>query len=293
LQSAIDTCTQFGASNAIEFNELKTVIMVYGKNKNTRTRRIEIKMNEKKLEQVSEAKYLGVMMTGDLKENSHIEERTNKFIKCTYDLERLGLRSNALSKNAKAQILKSFCRPVLLYGVENATINKGQLKDLKTQESLLVRGIFKLNKHSCTSEVLSAMRMDSMANTIEKAKLKFFVRMIQHPVTRILTINEIERVSELVVRNPKPQSLVEEVLAYLRMENDTNLSIEAILARIKARLHEIEVEFSKKTSGGRVDTISTCLDSRVKEEKVLLLHLVKPRAWEEYNPMIEEEYRNG
>jgi hypothetical protein len=65
------------------------------------------------------------------------------------------------------------------------------------------------------------------------------------------------------------------------------------LLEIARLFQEIEIEFRNKASGGRVDTISTCLDSRVKEEKALLLHLIKPRAWEEYNPMIEEEYRNG
>ena len=70
---------------------------------------------------------MGVEINEDLRNNLHLEKKRTKSLAAFYILKELGLTSDCISIKMKAQMYKTFIRPVLLYGLENLGLNKTEI----------------------------------------------------------------------------------------------------------------------------------------------------------------------
>jgi hypothetical protein len=113
---------------------------------------------------------LGYVVVDELKANKHLDKRLRKYIKSVYALDRLGMKTQTLDIKVKTHLIKAFCRPVLLYGIEAVYINKGYMTKLKKHEGLLVKRALGLSKRSRHTKVLMAVGLEPTEQTVERRK---------------------------------------------------------------------------------------------------------------------------
>jgi hypothetical protein len=87
-------------------NEDKTKIIIFGTKKQC-AKPLEIKINDKSIEKVSEIKYLGVQLHQELKSTNHIEHRIKQFNKGWYTIAGTGITGHELSPHTKAFIMRT------------------------------------------------------------------------------------------------------------------------------------------------------------------------------------------
>jgi hypothetical protein len=86
--------------------------------------KVSITINNYKFEIVKEFKYLGTIVTSDNNISAEINSRTLMANKCYYGLKNQ-LQSHYLSRDTKCKLYKTLIRPVITYGSESWTLNKG------------------------------------------------------------------------------------------------------------------------------------------------------------------------
>jgi hypothetical protein len=94
---------------------------------NTPSHRDFIIINSYKFECVTDFKYLGTIITNDNNIITEINSRIQMANKSYYGLKKQ-LQSHFLSRKTKCKLYKSLIRPVLTYGSEIWTLNKGNIE---------------------------------------------------------------------------------------------------------------------------------------------------------------------
>ena len=97
-QMLVDTCGHYGNNNSIFFNEKKTVCMIIQPSMR-RLRPVPIYLNGRMLNYVNMYKYLGHLITCDLKDNEDIQAQTRQFY----------IRGNAVIRDFKFASLSVKC----------------------------------------------------------------------------------------------------------------------------------------------------------------------------------------
>ena len=87
LQGLLSICAKFGLENYVEYNPVKSLCMVF-KSRGFNLKCPDIYMNVKKLAYVKEAKYLGVIICNDLKDDRDILTHLRNFYARSYSIIR-------------------------------------------------------------------------------------------------------------------------------------------------------------------------------------------------------------
>ena len=143
------------------------------------------------MEKTDSMKYLGVKIHKHWSFREHVESRRNKAIKASYSLALLGTTTQAMGPLTKIKLYKQLVRPILLYGIESATLTKKDQRVLQTCESSIVKRWLGLPKYIHTTETLAACRLEPLSMRIPDLKIKFLRRAIDHPIIKDLTENEL------------------------------------------------------------------------------------------------------
>lgn len=99
-------------------------------------------------------KYLGVEISDDFRNESHISKRKQSLYASVNKLNQSGLNTDNISPLAKAQLYKTFLRPVLMYGLDNLKLNKTQLNEIRRMESNTIKRLIGIPNRCHSTELL-------------------------------------------------------------------------------------------------------------------------------------------
>ncbi len=182
VQKLLQIVETYGNQFEILFNVGKTYTMVF----NNKVKRVakdieedmwqdELILNNNVITKTSCITYLGVEISEDLKNNLHLEKRRSKSLAAFFILRELGLTSKCISIKMKAQMYKTFIRPVLYYGLENLDLNKNERDGLQRLESNLIKMCIGISKYCYSSHLLLALGIDSAQTRLIINKCSFFL----------------------------------------------------------------------------------------------------------------------
>jgi hypothetical protein len=172
--------------------------------------------------------------------NSHINQNN------------LTLTSNGIALKMKAQMYKTFIRPVLYYGLENLELNKTEKDSLQRLESNLVKMCLGISKYCYSSHLLMALNIDSAQNRLIINKCNFFIRLVNNRYTKKHLNSQLETLKKMSF--PEKQKctinfmrdiLLETNKGKLLFELDYNdLNLKELVARCKSKLADIKIKNS-------------------------------------------------
>jgi hypothetical protein len=101
----------------------------------------EIKIGNRKFENVSQFKYFGTTVTNQNLIQEEIKRRLNFGNACYHSVQNL-LSSRLMSKNVKIRLYKTIILPVILYGCETWSLTLREEHKLRVFENRVLRRIF-------------------------------------------------------------------------------------------------------------------------------------------------------
>lgn len=142
LQENLKVWKEKMEEEGMEININKTKIMVIG-DKDIKT---NIEINNVKIEQVEEFKYLGVTLEGTGKQEAEINERIDKTIKLYYAMNQKFINKKEITKQTKIKVFNTIYRPVLTYGCESWNLSISQKDKIQAMEMKYLRRVLGVTK---------------------------------------------------------------------------------------------------------------------------------------------------
>jgi hypothetical protein len=105
-------------------------------------------------------------------------EKRKKCLDTTFaKLSALSFTSNQLHPKVKAQLFKSYIRPVVTFGCENMPLNELDLNIFKRLECNSVKKMLKIPKRCHSSSLLEALHIETTKSYCIRMKIKFVLRL--------------------------------------------------------------------------------------------------------------------
>jgi hypothetical protein len=165
LELALMIVEDFCKEQKITINGSKSQLIKFNGNKEP----AYITINETRILNVPQIKYLGVIIDEKVKVNAHLEDRKAKATNAMYIISQWGAYKDTQNVKMRMQLYKTYVRPVLLYGLELFNMET-QLDKITRFEALLIKRLLGINKYTHTKQLLSALPMETMEITIWKRK---------------------------------------------------------------------------------------------------------------------------
>ena len=164
------------------------MFMILGMNKNQEiyNKTINIRFQGELIERVKEMRYLGSIITDNLKSCSHIKSRKRSFMFGYITMNKCGMESEITPSYIKLCYYKTYIRSLLYYAIENTSLRKSDLFKIQVIESTMVKRMFGLKKFNKSGLVLRACNIESTKNKYEKIKVQFGRRIMKNEFTKIL-----------------------------------------------------------------------------------------------------------
>ena len=251
LQRLLDLVSDFGIRREIKFNPDKSLVMVFEKNPNKTATEIvknnPFKMNSVIIPLETSMRYLG-MFYDESGHKLHLQIKRDTASRRLADLSRIGIYSHEINPLMKAQIYQTMVRPILLYGCELNTYNIGEIKQLESLETMMIKEIIGIHKKCHNGDLIPALKLRNTKDTIKLYKYKFLLRLLDHQMTAKVIPNIISSL-------PKPRanfvfnlSFLEEIFRLLKIpySYDTKKyiwNIKSLISRAKEEICKIETNF--------------------------------------------------
>lgn len=268
LQKMLKIIEMYCLKNEIKINAKKTQYIRFG-NFDCANESLSITLDGHKIKKVEKIEYLGVWLDSKLKSHTQIDEKKVSINNAFNALRKVGIADKETSVNVKTFLYKVYCRPVLLYGIENLTLQKKDVKNIQTIEGTLIKYSYSLSKTTRTTNLLNAVEIDQSSNRIQLIKLKFFLRLLNNDTTRNILeviISAFARSKEqAVIKNSLIRDILECGIEEAVLIDTTN--------RKKIIKEKVKTLKKKHTDEGISDSIRTCLNNRSNQnnEKILKL----------------------
>jgi len=199
LQELLYITEKYGLDCEIVFNIEKTYTMVFNEKvvRSKRNMRIDewksdLKLSNETIQIVTSITYLGVEISNDLRNDLHLNKRRNKSLAAIHLLRAHGLNSRLMHPYLKAQLFKTYIRPILYYGLENISLNIGETKKLQRTESTLFKMMLGISKFCHSTELLLAFGIESFQNKFRMIKYAYFSRLMTNKCTRKFLNEQLE-----------------------------------------------------------------------------------------------------
>ena len=189
----LKVCEDYGAEYQVTWNPGKTQLMKIVANLKKEKKKINFCGVE--LEKINKLTYLGTEINNKLTNTDHGELRRTKSTKTAYYLTKVGIKSRYLDYKVRAYLYKVYCRPVMLYGMESTYMKSSDIKKFQTQEGNTVKGLIGIHKRTKTTELLRALKIETIKEKLYEIKLKFFQRLMKNEITTKL-YQHVENTSE-------------------------------------------------------------------------------------------------
>jgi hypothetical protein len=161
----------------LSLNVKKSKLIVLNRSNSKLISNVDIYINNEKLEQVSEFKYLGVMIDNKLDWNDQCNEICKKFNKKFYVLKRCGSKMNMYSRilycNALVRPTYDYCASI------SFMFNQAQFNQIQLIQNRFMRYILKVNNRTSIKWMLDTLQWQSIKARIYCNTFKFIRRIEQ------------------------------------------------------------------------------------------------------------------
>ena len=202
LQEAINMVEKYCSKHAIKINGKKSQFIIFSKTKCNATSQSNIIVNDTLISRVNHIKYLGVILSDTLNVELHLKPRKDKYLKATYGLGNVGISNDNINAMLKGFLMKTYCTPVLLYGIEVMPITLTQLNSLKSTITLSIKRLLKIEKLASTTKLLYALKIEPTDRQIMRRKLNTIYQLYINPVTQKI-MNEMGKIINNSIINNK------------------------------------------------------------------------------------------
>jgi hypothetical protein len=116
--------------------------------------------------------------------NNHLKEKFKKVERSFYSLYGLGCKPNGLNPFTIADIYKTFCQSIMLYGFEIFNYSNSAVNELNIRQNILIKHSIGLSKFVRTTPLFTALRIKSIMHLIYQHKLCFVRQIFNVTTTR-------------------------------------------------------------------------------------------------------------
>jgi hypothetical protein len=182
LQENLNTWNKVLKEQQMKINIAKTKIMVITKDE----KNVDIEIENTKIEQVNEFKYLGVTINNKGKQDTEINQRISAATKLYHSLGKTFIGKNEISRKTKMTVYQTIFRPVLTFGSESWVITKRQKNRIQAVEMKYHRRALGITKrdHKRNDDIREELGIEPVTTTIEKNQLKWYGHLIRMADTR-------------------------------------------------------------------------------------------------------------
>jgi hypothetical protein len=251
----------------IKINVKKTNWMTFNEKTNSN---VNVAINGAAIKKEKKFKYLGYWITDNMANNEHLQKRKNNMHKKSFMLKSIGIRNRTLNSDIKAQLIKTHCRPILLYGAENTNLTSTELKQITIAENNVIRQICNIYDKSHITPVRQALRITKMCDYIVQSKLRFMIQLYNNQHTACFLNNQLANTT----RNSRKKTLMGNIEDYLKLNfNEINLNSIIDICRVKLKTFKCE---NKKPMTKEAIAIKNLLNTNNKNSRELLDTLLRP-----------------
>jgi exonuclease III len=258
-QELLNIVEKYGQDYEILFNVGKTYTMIFNhkikRNKADTEEdawQDELKLNNNVITKTNCITYLGIEVSDDLKNTLHLEKRRSKALAAFFILKELGLTSGCISIKFKAQMYKTYVRPVLYYGLENINLNQTEKGRLQRIESNLIKMCIGISKYCHSTQLLLALNIESAQSRLIINKCNSFIRLVRNNYTKKHLKSQISMLRKedypektKCTINYVRDMLLESSRGKLVLELDyDDLSLKDLVSRCKTKLVDIKIKNS-------------------------------------------------
>jgi hypothetical protein len=182
LQENLNTWNKVLKEQQMKINIAKTKIMVITKDE----KNVDIEIEDTKIEQVNEFKYLGVTINNKGKQDTEINQRISAATKLYHSLGKTFIGKNEISRKTKMTVYQTIFRPVLTFGSESWVITKRQKNRIQAVEMKYHRRALGITKrdHKRNDDIREELGIEPVTTTIEKNQLKWYGHLTRMADTR-------------------------------------------------------------------------------------------------------------
>ena len=224
MQKQLEVVTNFGLENYIKYNPDKTVFMVFNHciSKQAKDRILDnvnepITLDGVEIKRVDQMRYLGDEINLRLDHKDHCKRRKSLTMGSLMRLKTIGIVTNQMHPYTKAQLYKTYIRPVLLNGFENQIITRTLLNDLKRYEGNIVKRLMNVPTRCRTTCLFLSLNIIPSDLNLMNIKVDFYTRLVKNEFIRTLMIE----ISKLTIEN----DFIGEVLDLTEDINETGLTL--------------------------------------------------------------------
>jgi hypothetical protein len=204
LQRQIDVCNSYGEEYGIQFNPDKTTIMIFNADCIRSVDEInkdvwqgQFKLAGKIVDVTNSMKILGQILTSDGKDVEHFNKRKSATNVMIGRLQALNLNSAHIHPKMKAQMFKTYIRPVLTSGCENMELNGTELLAFKKLEGNALKKLLRIPSRCHTTNLFDALNIEQTNRYLKRMKCKFMARIDSNTLTKQIA----EFICELRIEN--------------------------------------------------------------------------------------------
>jgi hypothetical protein len=180
LQRLTDVLSDWCRENELEVNVSKTKVMVVGK-----ASKAQVQLSGQRVEVVKVYKYLGLMLSRDLKWTEHVAYTVDKVKRRMAQCHRL-LSNKALAPSTRLHLYSSLILPVMSYGAGLWHLTDHQLRQFEALHLKALKAILGTCTSTTTAAVYADCAMISMEALQEEALLKLAGRIARMEPSRLV-----------------------------------------------------------------------------------------------------------
>jgi hypothetical protein len=222
LQSQIDICSRYGKQYGIKFNPDKSILMIFNLDVKRTNGEIlndlwqqDVHMDGNQINRVYSVRILGYILSCDLKNAMHMEKRKTCLNIVTAKLAMLSFTSNHLHPKVKAQLFKSYIRPVITFGCENMSLTDIDINIFKRLEGNSIKRMLKIPTRCHSTDLMDALDIEPTKSFCLRMKIKFVIRLASNSFTYHML--------DKMVLNKDQSSFTSEIAHHLNLNPDYDL----------------------------------------------------------------------
>ena len=179
LKSLVDKVNETGKPYVMEMNVVKTKAMVISKQ--IQAPKVNIMMQGRSIEQVSEMVYLGSLLTDNGKCEKKIRWRIG-MARTAFTKLKIVLTSRNIKLCTRIKLIKCYVWSPILYGCETWTLSKTSIKKIEAFEMWTLRRLLKIpwTDYKTNNEVLHLAGTErALTRLVKERKLKYFGNIVR------------------------------------------------------------------------------------------------------------------
>jgi len=201
LQLLLAKLSSLGAELEIKFNADKSHFMIFNRFcQLTANEKLEDEWNEdliladKPIKRVETIRYLGAILHDCNFNHAHLEKCRKAVAGSVAKLISLGMCHTLMNPNMKGELFKTHIRPVVMYAMENYSLNSNEFRILKCMEGNALKRLLGISTRCKSTDLFLSFDIMSTERRLKWLKLKHFLRMTENSYTHNF-LNELNRLN--------------------------------------------------------------------------------------------------